>query len=587
MSEGRKTVKPDYEIQESDVLVIGGGLAGVSAAIRAKDFVDRVTLVEKAKIGRSGSSIYCHAYGAPVPDDAFEQRMKEMVRQSGHLGDQSWFEIYLREIGERQRDMERWGVLFEKDEHGNLKRDEIRGMGRKFMALAYGKQVIESTVDYARRKGVRVVERVAVTDLLTSDGNYPTEGYVVGAVGIDARSGQFIVFKSKAVVITTGMISGKLHSNWIDNVTGDGHAMAFRAGAEIGGMEFAPCTFGVWNRKFTTGGQGQFQHGGTKLVNRLGEEFLYKYEGASREFVGFEGREPWGELVRAIAVEILEGRGPVHFDCRAWSEEKIDKLRKVQPFTMMSFDEQGVNLKKDLVEGSPLPGFYGNICQSGMRVSTLGESTIRGLYAAGVTAMYGSHTIPQGMCVVGGYRAGESAAKWSRDAEFADDLSDQAGRLREGIFSSLKRKKGISPDEIYNAVNKAVTPWGASIFKHEKRIRAVLSEIRRIAREELPRMKANDIHELMKATEAKNFVLLMELYNIAALERKESRMTHYREEYPYADDRDWLKWVILKNDGKRVPQIKIEPVPLGFYAILPEGGLTRKPVPVQYKMGKM
>ena len=261
-------MKQGYEVQGSEVLVVGGGLASLSAAIGAKNFADRVTLVEKAKVGRSGAGIYCHAYGAPVPDDAFERRIEEMVRQSGYLGDQSWFEIYLREIGERQRDMEKWGVLFEKDEQGNLKRDEIRGMGPKFMALAYGKQVIEATAQYARSAGVKVVERVAVTDVLTSDGNYPTEGHVVGAVGIDTRTGQFIVFRSKAVVITTGMISGKLHRVWMDNVTGDGHAMAFRAGAEIGGMEFSASLFGVWNRKFTTGGQGQFQYGGTKLVNR-------------------------------------------------------------------------------------------------------------------------------------------------------------------------------------------------------------------------------------------------------------------------------------------------------------------------------
>jgi succinate dehydrogenase / fumarate reductase flavoprotein subunit len=578
-------MKQDNEVQESEVLVIGGGLAALSAAIGAKNFADRVTLVEKAKVGRSGAGIYCHAYGAPVPDDAFERRLGEMVRQSGYLGDQSWFEIYLREIGERQRDMEKWGVLFEKDEQGNLKRDEIRGMGPKFMALAYGKQVIEATVQYARRTGVKVVERIAVIDLLTSDGNYPTEGHVVGAVGINTRTGQFIVFKSKAVVITTGMISGKLHRIWLDNVTGDGHAMAFRAGAEIGGMEFSPSTFGIWNRKFSTGGQGQFQYGGTKLVNRLGEEFLYKYEGASKEFVGFEGREPWGELTRAIAVEILEGRGPVYFDCRAWDQEKIDKMRKLQPFVMMSFDEQGVNMKRDLVEGTPMVGTYANICQAGIRVNTLSESTVRGLYAAGAAAMYGAVTIPQGMCLVAGYRAGENAAKWARDIEFTDNFSVQARRLKEAIFLPLQIKEGISPSEIYDSANKVVTPWGASIFKREERIREVLGEIRRIARDDLPRVKARDSHELVKATEARNFVLLMELHNLAALERKESRMTHYREEYPYTDDRNWLKWILLKNDGKGGVQLKIEPVPLGRSAIIPDG-LTRKPVPVQYKISR-
>jgi succinate dehydrogenase/fumarate reductase flavoprotein subunit len=146
-------MKHDYEVQDSDVLVIGGGTAALSVAIRAKDFADRVTLVEKAKTCRSGTSIYCHAYRASVPDDAFERRIKEMVYQNGYLGDQSWFEIYLKENGERQRDMEKWGVLFEKVEKGNLKRDEIRGMSPKFMALAFGKQVIEAMMQYALSTG--------------------------------------------------------------------------------------------------------------------------------------------------------------------------------------------------------------------------------------------------------------------------------------------------------------------------------------------------------------------------------------------------------------------------------------------------
>ncbi len=579
-------MKQDYEVLESDILVIGAGMAGLMAAIRAKDFVDKVVVVEKGKVTRSGVSVFCHAFGSPVPEGVREPLMKEMVERSAYLGDQAWFEILLQEVGKRANDMEKWGVVFERDKKGNLKIDAIRGQRIKVCALAMGKQLIEAMVQEALRRGVKFVERIAVTDLLTSDGKHPTQGHIVGAVGIHTRTGQFMVFKSGAVVIATGSMSAKLQHAYMDNVTGDGYAMAFRAGAELGGMEFAPVSvFTNWNRNFHTGGSGQFLHEGAKLVNRLGEEFLRKYPTASKESIGFEGHDDYGELCRAMAVEILEGRGPVYFDLRGWSQEKIDKIRKVLPFTAMAFDEAGVDMKQQLVESIPMCSIYATGCESGIRVNTVGGSTIGGLYAAGAAVMYGKGPLPQALSAVGGYRAGESAASWARDTEFADIYRGQAESLKQAVFSPLQRKEGISPGKIYYSVNKVVTPWGASLFKHEKRIRDVLAAIRQIARDDLPRMKAEDIHELVKATEATNFVLMMELVNIAALERKESRMVHYREDYPYTDNRDWLKWILLKNDGKDGVQLKIEPVPLGCHAIMPDS-LSRKPSPIQFKMDR-
>jgi succinate dehydrogenase/fumarate reductase flavoprotein subunit len=150
------------------------------------------------------------------------------------------------------------------------------------------------------------------------------------------------------------------------------------------------------------------------------------------------------------------------------------------------------------------------------------------------------------------------------------------------LFLPLERKEGIRPDQIYDSVNRWVTPWEASLFKSERRIRDVLTQIRQIARDDLPKIKATDTHELVKAAESRNFVLLMELYNVAALERKESRMIHYREDYPYTDDRDWRKWILFKNDGNGGIQVRIEPVPLGCSAIMPDR-LTRKPAPVPYR----
>lgn len=111
----------------------------------------------------------------------------------------------------------------------------------------------------------------------------------------------------------------------------------------------------------------------------------------------------------------------------------------------------------------------------------------------------------------------------------------------------------------------------------------MLEGIRAIASEDLPRMKARDVHDLVKATEARNFVLIMQLYNVSALERRESRLVHYREDYPYTDDRHWRKWINLRNNGKDGISVRIEHVPLGCANIIPDS-LSKKPVPVAYKI---
>ena len=241
-----------------------------------------------------------------------------------------------------------------------------------------------------------------------------------------------------------------------------------------------------------------------------------------------------------------------------------------------------MDLIKDPVEATPLALIYGTSCQSGIRINTIGETVLGGLYAAGAAAYYGGGPSPQTLGAVGGYRAGENAARWTREMEFSDAILPQAESLKETLFLPLKRKDGVPPDQIYDSVNRLVTPWEASLFKNERRIRDVLARIRQIAREDLPRVTATDVHELVKAAESRNFVLLMELYNLAALERKESRMIHYREDYPYTDDRDWRKWILLKNDGNGGIQVAIEPVPLGCSAIMPDR-LTRKLAPVAYR----
>ena len=134
--------------------------------------------------------------------------------------------------------MESWDVPFLRDSSGGLYTRKGRNHEVNRAIYAPGIGMMEKMKEHALTEGVELLERVMVTDLLTSDGQHPTEGRVVGAVGLQSRTGELYIFKAKAVVLANGLISNKLHISFSDNLTGEGQAMALRAGAEFSGMEF-------------------------------------------------------------------------------------------------------------------------------------------------------------------------------------------------------------------------------------------------------------------------------------------------------------------------------------------------------------
>lgn len=580
---GKKS-SSDVSVKEADVLVVGAGLAGLWAAIRAKDFAPRVVLVDKGKVSRSGASVFCHTTLAPVPEGEFPAWKEEFVERGGYLADEAWIDLVLRKNSQCLSDMETWGVSFVRDDKGKLRTEAIRGQKVTRCCLYTGRQMMEKMRQHALEKGVELVERVMVCELLTSDGRHPTAGGVAGALGLHTRTGEIVVFRSPAVVIAAGPISPKLHCLYIDNVTGDGRAMAFRAGAELAGMEFAPNPgFSVWDRRLSTGGQQQFLMHGARIVNRLGERIMEKYKEAGVKNPEFEGNIEFGDVCRAMAIEILEGRGPVFFDMTGWSQDNIEKMRRVLPATMKAFEEAGIDLSRQPVESTPIIQSYASSSGSGIRIDARGESNIPGLYAAGASAMAGPNIVAQAFCNVTGYQAGEYAGKRGREGHSGQIDGGQVEKLKREILAPLARGQGISPDELYLMANQAVLPYASSLFKNEARIKETLEEIRKLLTEESPRLKAKDTHELVKANEGRNFLQLMELVQLSALERRESRFNHYREDYPYEDNENWLKWVIVKNNGRGGVEVRTEP--RKGQTFKPAGPL-KKLSRIQYSLGK-
>jgi len=572
------------EIVETDVLVVGGGLAGCWAAIRASEFPVSVVLADKARVSRSGTSTFAAGVMlAPQSGDDLEAWRQEIVERGDYLNDQEWVEVLLREQVARIEDMNRWGFPFERDEEGRLIRTIGRGHQTSRMLMFHGKKLMEHMRRQCLQRGVRLLERIMVTELLTADGQQPTKERVIGALGLHTRTGKTYLLKCRALIMAAGPAGPRMGGGFVDNISGDGVAAAFRAGAQLTGMEFCVKTnIVVWQRKYMAFGINMIQGSGARIVNAKGERFMEKYDPALLE------RARTHVLGQAFTKEVLEGRGPVYVDMRHLPQEAFDRFRRVIPKTMQVFDAAGIDPTKEMIECTPFVGcpasWSGN---GGIRINLQCESTVPGLLAAGSC----TKTLPHGTyavgglnlayCCVSGHRAGERAAQLAQalGPQIETD-QEQVRTLMASILGPLGREGGPTADEVMEKVKRITIPARYSFFKHEKRIRETLERLQDIQEKELPCLVASDVHEMVKAVEVRNYVESAVLTYSAALERKESRENHYREEYPYRDDENWLKWLNVRRT-KNGFELWSEDIPFERYPVKPPAP-GKTPAPVQY-----
>lgn len=537
--------KPEEEIVETDLLVVGGGLAGCWAAIGANDQGARVTLVDKGIVARSGDAVFCHDLLAPAPEKELDTWLKEMVEHAEYMMDQDFARVLLSEEGDRIRDMQKFGVPFERDNKGQLFLSVGRGHISSKTVLCDCREMMEAMKKEVCRRPIKLVERVMVTDLLTSDGALPSQGRVAGALGIHSRTGKPIIFTAKAVFLSTGVVGFKLHTQYADNLTGDAQAMAFRAGAELAGLEFGFSArfVGVHKGRIYTQSLMPFQTQGAHLVNTQGSRYMERYAPEKMERLA-----TCGLLALASVKEVLEGRGPVYFDMRHFSPEHHKQLRRILPLRMAPLDEIKLDPSKDLIECTPLICYLGG---GGIKINVHGESSLPGLLAGGIASHAGAGEWVSGamlgICNVFGYRAGVKAAGLAKEVGEVKVNHDQVQRLKSLILSPSKKETGVRPVEIFHRLAKKMVQPQYAIVKSESRIEEMLAEIRATAVQDLPRLSAPDAHSLIKANEARNFVDFLEPVFISSLNRHESRLTHYRREYPCRDDGQWLKWVVVKK----------------------------------------
>jgi adenylylsulfate reductase subunit A len=522
------------EMLETDVLIVGGGLAGNNAAIAAAEKGVRVLMVDKSSIERCGAIAggvdHFMAYlGTDSWDtrEAYLEWVGKIARGAVNLSVQN--AVFCRELDSAIERMERIGCTL-KQPDGTYYRTSSLGQPGPYFINFNGKQLKPLLAREARRLGVQTLEKFALSSLLTNNGE------VIGGVGFQIRTGKFYTIKAKATILATGNTnrifenpSGLPFNTWqCPANTGAAQAMAYEAGAKLANMEFVRIT--VVPRGFSAAGLNALTGMGGKIVNGAGEEFMSRYHPAGN-------KAPRYKLVEGVMKEVYEGRGPVYVDCRHLSPDDLKHLKKTLGYdkeTLPDFIEQkGIDLGKAPLEIMASEGMQGGpseVCSSGIMIDERTASTISGLFAAGDCAdqMRCVH-----LCTTGGYLSGKMAAEYAKAcSKEPEPIVSQIKELKQRTFAPLNASGKISQRKFEDTMRKML--WqNAGPARNERSLNVALEKLEELEKY-FKEMKAQNYHELMRILESDQIMQVAKMMCKASLARKETRfgVYHYRTDYP-------------------------------------------------------
>jgi len=529
------TMRGSIEVLQTDVLVIGGGFAGTWASLRAADLGASVTLVDKAYVSKSGASTMSGGITTcPLDTDDIDLWAREFIERGDYMCDQRWTYQLLEGQKARVKDYVAWGVPISRAEDGSIRRFASRGMidvrGMQYQPKA-------AMIELRRRitaRGVRILDRVHVTELVTADGQWPSNAGIIGAVGFNIYTGQFIFINAKRTIVATGMIAMK-GTHRVDNDTGDGVAMAFRAGGRLVDMEFTfGGTFNVLMKKFDFPSYNVAVAHGARLINALGERFMEQHDPVRRE------RGELSNVVAAFAKEIVEGRGPVFVDLRHVDASYWTDLAKLHRGGSILLSEHVPDPRKNPLQIEPTWGLWAS-GRSGLQIDLGARTNLPGLLAAGsaakndATGTHASAGSPTAFAKVSGWHAGETAALESRGSARESAPQGLIAMLQEQAFAPLTRASGLrSADRLHDDLARLESSVVKSMILSENRLTELLKGARDVA-DALDETAAGDLHDLVKWHEARNVSLNAEVVYRSGLDRKESREQFYREDFPMTD----------------------------------------------------
>jgi succinate dehydrogenase/fumarate reductase flavoprotein subunit len=552
---------------EVDVVVVGGGSAGSTAAIRAqKDLpLGRVLLLEKAHVKRSGAiAIGMDGLNnAVIPGHATpEQYVKEITMANDGIVDQRAVLAYAERSFDMIRQLDGWGVKFQKTSTGDFDVKKVHHNGSYVLPMPEGYDLKKILTRMIRRSGVRVSNRVMATRLLTG-----ADGRIAGVLGVNVRDGSFQVIRAKTVILCCGAsgrlglpASGYLFGTYENPANaGDGYSLAYHAGAALTGIECFQINPLI---KDYNGPACAYVTGplGGHTVNAHGHRFIES--------------DYWsGQMMLEFYRELHSVNGPVYLKLTHLAPETITEIERVlhrteRPSRGRFHAGRGHGYAEDLVEMHISEiGLCSGHSASGVAVNERGETTVPGLYAAGDMAcvphnyLLGAMTYGE-ICAenaLGYLQAGPNASAGGGGEE-AYELPEQIAAERTRLQRPMERGSGVPPHQYEYKVRRLVNDY-LQPPKTANRMNHGLALFER-AQDELDEVSATNPHELMRFVEAGFIRDCAEMAARASLYRTESRwgLYHHRLDYPELDDANWFVHVDIYKDAEGKMAARKRPV---------------------------
>jgi succinate dehydrogenase / fumarate reductase, flavoprotein subunit len=598
----------EYETYEHDVLVIGAGGAGLRAAIEASAAGVSVGLVCKSLLGKAHTVMAEGGIAAALANvddrDNWKVHFADTMRGGQYVNNWRMAELHAKEAPDRVRELEAWGAVFDRTSDGRILQRNFGG--HRYPRLAHvgdrtGLEMIRTLQDHAIHKGIDVHMECTIVALL-KDGER-----VVGAFGYERERGRFRLFRGKAVVLATGGVGRafKITSNsW--EYTGDGHTLAFDAGAELMDMEFVQFhpTGMVWPPSVrgilvTEGVRGE----GGVLKNNQGRRFMfddipepYRPQTADNEEEGWRytqgdkaARRPPELLTRdhvsrCIVRELKEGRGSPHGGVYldiSWIKERLpnaaEHIKKKLPSMYHQFKQLAdIDITQEPMEVGPTTHYI----MGGVRVDADTQmSSVPGLFAAGECAAginganrLGGNSLSD--LLVFGKRAGEFAAKFAMAHKSGAIGAPQAEEAARRAVEPFERgPHGEGPYQVQYALQEMMQDL-VGIVRNEPEMQRALDGLESL-RERARRIGVGGHREYNPgwhaALDLHNLLTVSEAITRSAIERRESRGGHFREDYPDKDPVFGAINIVVRKqpDGRLdVSRVPIPEMPAELKAVI-------------------
>jgi fumarate reductase flavoprotein subunit len=557
------------DFESYDVLVVGGGLAGIRAAIAVVDAEPRLKVAMVSKVYPMRSHTVSAEGGAAAvmrPEDSYETHAFDTIKGSDYLADQDVVEAFVREAPIELIQMEHWGCPWSRDPDGKISVRPFGGMTTWRTCFAADKSgfhmlhtVFQTSLKYDQ---IHRHDEAFATQLLVEDGR------CIGVVAVDMRSGRMDAITAKAVILATGGLGRVYAFTTNGNIcTGDGMALAYRAGVGLKDMEmvqFHPTGLPFTGILITEAVRGE----GGYLTNKDGERFLKRYVPNKMEL------GPRDIISRAMTTEFEEGRGfegphgkYMHLDVRHLGQEVID--RKLPFMRELGREFVGIDIVRDPIPVRPVQHYM----MGGVDADISGATSLAGLYAAGECAnvglnggnRLGSNSLSE--CLVFGAAAGRAAAEFVTAAQpvGANPVESMLRDETKRIESTYLDKKG--GDERIGTIREEMQrdmDAGAGVFRTRDGLSKLARQLGDL-RERFGRIKIEDSSrvfntELMAALELDFMLEVSDAIVYSALAREESRGAHARRDFPERNDEKYLNHTMAFKTDELAPRLEYRDV---------------------------